>query len=97
MVLGVKYCGGCNTHYDRTALVKRIQDDFPSIQIEYGDSSTDGIDLLLLVCGCPVRCIAEEAAEGSFEKWIISSQAEYPLLFQRLLSLLDSTGENHER
>lgn len=55
MTVGVKYCGGCNPRYNRTGLVKRLEEAFPT-----GDfpPARPGIsyDALLVVCGCPVQC-----------------------------------------
>ena len=29
----VKYCGGCNTRYNRTGLTRRLREDFPELRI----------------------------------------------------------------
>ncbi|HAM05516.1 MAG TPA: beta-hydroxyacyl-ACP dehydratase, partial [Megasphaera sp.] len=29
MVIGIKYCGGCNSTYDRAQEVQRLMGDFP--------------------------------------------------------------------
>lgn len=53
--IGVRYCGGCNSRYDRVALVKRLAGFFPAISFvaaQPGRSYTAA----LVVCGCPVRC-----------------------------------------
>ena len=52
----IHYCGGCNPRYDRTALVQRLNADFPSLAFTYdGDA-----DLVLAVCGCSVACAAKQ-------------------------------------
>lgn len=57
MKLGIKYCGGCNSHYDRVAAVQRIIQKFPSCSITY-HPETEGCDVCLLVSGCPISCVA---------------------------------------
>jgi hypothetical protein len=83
LIVRVKYCGGCNSSYDRPAFVKRVQDAFPSVRFTFSaDALTDaGVpDFALLVCGCPVECAAREAGEagknlrGTFGRCAVSSQ-----------------------
>ncbi|MBN1880994.1 MAG: hypothetical protein JW885_02365 [Deltaproteobacteria bacterium] len=53
----VKYCGGCNPLYDRVALVRRLEERlFGTARfVPAGGRECKG-DLLLVVCGCHVRC-----------------------------------------
>ena len=53
--VGVRYCGGCNPRYDRTALVRRLQSFFPEqafVPAEQGKA----YPAVLVVCGCTSRC-----------------------------------------
>jgi 4-hydroxybutyrate CoA-transferase len=94
MTLQVKYCGGCNAHYDRTGLIRRISEDFPGINIVYETPSPEGADFVLIVCGCPVRCASHRGLRGLSGEWIISSPDEYPLLCQALSKALSKAGES---
>lgn len=53
--VGVRYCGGCNSRYDRVALVKRISAFFPEVEFV---PAAPGVPYpaALVVCGCPTRC-----------------------------------------
>jgi hypothetical protein len=62
MLVRVKYCGGCNSGYDRPAFVKRLQDAFPSVHFVFSDAG-GAPDFVLAVCGCPVACAAREETQ----------------------------------
>ena len=63
MRIGVKYCGGCNPRYDRTALVARLKQKRPDDWVE---PASPGVcyDEFWVVCGCPVQCADLEGLEG---------------------------------
>ena len=55
MLVGVKYCGGCNPRYDRGALVAQIKKALPAMRFE--PVRPDQVyDVLLVVSGCHVQC-----------------------------------------
>lgn len=53
--VGIKYCGGCNPHYDRVAIVKRIADRLAG-KVEIVALDHDQIDLVVAVEGCSTAC-----------------------------------------
>lgn len=55
MTVAVKYCGGCNPRYDRTAALTEISTALPGARFI---SAAPGrfTDALLVLCGCPARC-----------------------------------------
>ncbi|MGX8774878.1 MAG: hypothetical protein ACSW8G_07475 [Bacillota bacterium] len=55
MKCGVKFCGGCNPHYQRGDAFRRIQSDLPEIEFEYAEEGTD-YDHLLVIGGCTACC-----------------------------------------
>ena len=55
MVFGVKYCGGCNPRYDRTAFFDTVKKRCPEAEFQYVQPEVIS-DHLLVVCGCPSRC-----------------------------------------
>lgn len=53
--IGLRYCGGCNSRYDRVALVKRLEAFFPEaafVAAEQGKS----YPAVVVACGCSSRC-----------------------------------------
>lgn len=50
----VKYCGGCNPHYDREQAVREIEARIGKKLVRACVGET--YDVLYVVCGCPSRC-----------------------------------------
>ena len=55
MKCGVKFCGGCNPHYQRGDAFRKIQADLPEIEFEYAEEGI-GYDHLLVIGGCTACC-----------------------------------------
>lgn len=53
--VGVRYCGGCNSRYDRVAVVERLKGFFPEAEFVPAQDGT-AYQAALVVCGCPSRC-----------------------------------------
>ena len=51
MKIGLKYCGGCNPNYERSDIVKRARNEYPSVTFE-PYRVEDEYDLVLVICGC---------------------------------------------
>jgi hypothetical protein len=52
--VGIRYCGGCNSRYDRVAAVKALEYSFPQVSFVPADSRQE---LTLLICGCSSQCV----------------------------------------
>ena len=63
MKVALKYCGGCNPDYERTAYWEAIKqaagDEFQWVRLEDGDYQA-----VLLICGCPKACPREDMPSG---------------------------------
>lgn len=59
MKIGLKYCGGCNSRYDRTKEVEKLIRKFPQHTFTY-NVDTEACDILLLICGCMTACPTAE-------------------------------------
>jgi hypothetical protein len=100
VIVKVKYCGGCNAGYDRTALVRRIQEAFPSIDFVYTATQKDESqgnefqgnrqDFALIVCGCPVRCADYKDFQGSLGRSVVASQNDLASACQEIEKTLHS-------
>lgn len=53
--IGVKFCGGCQSKYDRGNLYKKIKEDFKNICYDYV-SEDEVYDYLLVISGCHIKC-----------------------------------------
>jgi hypothetical protein len=51
----IKYCGGCNPDYDRTALVEDVKARLKGV-VSWTSGDTDPFDRVLAVHGCKTAC-----------------------------------------
>jgi hypothetical protein len=86
MVIGIKYCGGCNPRYDRTSLVARLKSDLPKAQIV---GAGDVQDYVAVLCGCSSACAAHAHLTGRLGKSMVISAADYETLLETLRALED--------
>lgn len=78
VVIGLKYCGGCNQQIDRTDVVERFKKALkkkgcPAIITTKKDKPHD---LILLVNGCIHGCLEEELLRSGQEVRFISVKGE---------------------
>ncbi len=62
MVVGFKYCGGCNPGYDRVAAVEKYILLNPENEYTYDKSRA--CDRWFVVCGCQAVCASEKELDG---------------------------------
>lgn len=88
MVIAVKYCGGCNSTYDRGATIERLRREFPDITIVNAESQ-DGVspDLVLVVCGCSSVCAAHVHLDGKRGKIVTACEGDFAKVRDRLNEL----------
>lgn len=55
MIVGIKYCGGCNPEYDRVALVEQIRCVLKG-KVEFVSAQSERVELILAVQGCATAC-----------------------------------------
>ena len=57
--IGIKYCGGCNPHYERGEMIERIQFRFNDRFLFLRHDGPD-IDVLVLMSGCHRACAGRD-------------------------------------
>lgn len=75
--VGIKYCGGCNPRFDRTAFVARLSAAVPAAVFQPARPG-ESCDLLLVVCGCTARCADTTGLEGRLGRLTVCSGEDYP-------------------
>ena len=70
-MIGIKYCGGCNPHIDRTKLVREIKELLPPEYSLTMDRSSNPWDIGILVCGCLTACADKPEFTKLARKWIV--------------------------
>jgi hypothetical protein len=68
--IGIKYCGGCNPHIDRTKLAREIKELLPSEYI-FTTKQSSVWDIGIMVCGCLTACADKPELTKLARKWII--------------------------
>jgi hypothetical protein len=83
----VKYCGGCNSSYDRAAFVSRLGGAFPAATFAYPQGNAASADFVLVVCGCPARCASHADLEGRLGKAVVWRAEEWDEVAETLSEL----------
>jgi 4-hydroxybutyrate CoA-transferase len=84
MTILVKYCGGCNTRYDRAAFVENLKREFPFVEFLAANDETNQADIVLVVCGCPAKCATHGHLRGRLAKLVVESLEEYDEVQQKI-------------
>lgn len=70
IAIGIKYCGGCNPHIDRTKLVQKISILLPPEYI-FTTQKSSPWDIGIMVCGCPTACADKPEFKNLARRWIV--------------------------
>ena len=76
LLIGLRYCGGCNPRFDRVAMVKELQKQFPDCTFVAADKNHT-YSATLVICGCSARCVQ---TDDLTDPLIVSSREEFPRL-----------------
>ncbi|WP_333638461.1 hypothetical protein [Tissierella praeacuta] len=55
MKVGIKYCGGCNSRFDRTSIVDKIKSDYKEFEFSYATENEE-YDFIIVINGCHIAC-----------------------------------------
>lgn len=90
MRIGVKYCGGCNPRYDRTALAARLKQELGGGVDWVSAASADApLDFVLVVCGCTAACAEHRNLTGVRGKLVIHAQEQEAAALEQLRRLME--------
>lgn len=70
-LIGVKYCGGCNSTIDRVRIVGEIQKMLPRELTLTSDTNAAPWDTGIMMCGCISACIDKPEIRNLSRRWII--------------------------
>jgi len=70
-IVGVKYCGGCNSVIDRVGLVEGIKKVLPGGYVITTDPSGAPWDIGVIVCGCATACADRTPIKPLAKRWIV--------------------------
>lgn len=86
MVVGIKYCGGCNPTYQRRSIVTRAQEEFPHVQF-FAYDPTISYDLVVVICGCMEECFHFSCTNSTHGLVWVRSLQEYDRLHDALCAM----------
>lgn len=83
MVCGVKYCGGCNARYNRTAFFGQVEKACAEVDFQY--VKPDVIyDHLIVICGCPSKCANISTIQVSGDTFKVADENQLEGLITKL-------------
>lgn len=88
MNIGVKYCGGCNNKYDRTAFLEKIKSEFSGNSFYYSNIDME-FDVVLVLCGCKSGCANYENIKSKNGYIIVTDENEYDLAKEEIMKLMN--------
>lgn len=53
--IGVKYCGGCQSKFNRSEVLHRIKENYEFLNFEYVKEN-EAYDFIMVISGCPIKC-----------------------------------------
>ncbi|MTI65101.1 MAG: hypothetical protein FH753_00670 [Firmicutes bacterium] len=75
MDIGVKYCGGCNSRYDRVKFLQTIKKQYPFNY--YNAKANVEYHILLVICGCFSCCVNLEGFRFKHKLIFVKEKNDY--------------------
>ena len=75
MNIGIKYCGGCNPHFDRSNVLNKIMELFKHDKFEYAKEN-NSYDIIIVINGCSRGCSDHSSLKGD-QVIFINQEADY--------------------
>jgi hypothetical protein len=89
--IGIKYCGGCNPHYDRVDMVQKVRSLLRN-RFLFLRHDQDNLDRLILVSGCPRACATTNLGQTQVPLRSVVKETEFESLID-WLTTLDGSGK----
>jgi hypothetical protein len=88
--IGLKYCGGCNPHYDRVQAVSYLRERLKD-RIELVSYEDPDIEGVLVIAGCPTACVDLSPFRGR-PVWVVTSRQQVEDFLERVQALDPAEG-----
>lgn len=76
MIIGVKYCGGCNSIYNRGRQVNLLKEQFPEHEFRTA-AEGNACDVWLVVCGCMRACASTAGLTASKRLFVLPTERSF--------------------
>lgn len=77
MKIGIKYCGGCNSRYDRKQEVQKLIREFPQHTFVYATQDTNVCAVWLIVCGCITCCASTDGLVATKKLFVLHTPRNF--------------------
>ena len=77
MNIGIKYCGGCNSRYDRAQEVQKLIQKFPQHTFVYATQAAGVCAVWLSVCGCSTCCASTDGLVATKKLFILHTPRNF--------------------
>ena len=84
MKIGVKYCGGCNSKYDRTAFLEKIKSGCSENIVFKNVNDKSEVDFIIVLCGCKTACADYHSLKSKHGMVLISNENEIYSIIKRI-------------
>ncbi len=88
--IGLKFCGGCNSGYDRIAAVERLKREYGE-RIEFVSGDDPACSGLLVMAGCKTACVQVDEILLN-PVWIVTDEISLERLAGDLSRFVEEKG-----
>lgn len=83
MLVGIKYCGGCNSHFDRVKFADNVKKQLPEIYFCSVEQAKK-VDYLVVICGCSCVCAQTGDIYSKYGEFFVSHAGQEEQLVQEI-------------
>jgi hypothetical protein len=78
LLVGIRYCGGCNPQINRSAVITRLKEAIQKrgMEVDFTAERERSVDLVLLVNGCIHACLEEAYPKEGYTTRFITVKGE---------------------
>ena len=87
MEIGVKYCGGCNSKYDRTAFLEKIKSGCSKDIIFKNANDKTEVDFIIVLCGCNTACADYQRLKSKNGLVLVSNENDINSIIKKINEL----------
>ena len=84
--IGIRYCGGCNPHYERVEMIERIQ-SLVADRVLFTRHDQKDLDGRIAVNGCPRACVVKDLIQQVGPHHSITEEGGFNGLIEWLAAL----------
>lgn len=88
MKMAIKYCGGCNSQFERSNIAERLESEYVHFDFIYSPNKGE-YDFAVIICGCARGCAGHKGIEGLKGKVMVTSKEDY----QKIKEIIEKAND----